>query len=109
MTTHRRLQRTMASPGRAGRRAKKLRRQAKYPLGRPAEYRAHRLPESWLAELFGGLYAHQHRKATQPRDAVRAAAAAAVGAATGATRRAAHPGRQAGRGSSTSASRRGSK
>lgn len=52
MSQHQRLRLTMRSPARAARRAKKLRRQAKCPQGRPREYAASQLPASWLAGVW---------------------------------------------------------
>lgn len=52
MSRHQRLQRNINSPARAARRAKKQRRQAKYPEGRPREHEPARLPVGWLETVW---------------------------------------------------------
>jgi hypothetical protein len=50
---HRRLQRSMRSPVRAARRAKKLHRQAKFTDGRPQADVSQRLSLDWLRSVWG--------------------------------------------------------
>jgi len=56
MSRHQRLKRNLRSPARSAKQAKRARRQARYPEGRPREYVAMLMPRAALESAF----AHRH-------------------------------------------------